>query len=448
MFRILLVDDDMDMRQAMRTTLSQAGYAITEAEHGRIAQNFLKTEKFDLVISDFQMPQMNGVELLTWIKGNVNIPVILITGFSHILETQSAFDMGAAGFLTKPFSYREVLQTIQKVLAPTDANQSLEDTEASFCQIPIDDFVSGSGMQISIYIKLSEKKFIRISHQGDEVATDKVETYKSKGVNYLYAKREDFSRLVGFNLNLSKLVQNDPNVSAEKKARFLQYTTALIMENTAIKGVQKNAFEHANNSLNTYMSLVANSSDLFQVLQALDSNDDWLYAHSLGVSMYSLMIGKRLGWKGQSTLFKLSTAALFHDIGEKELPKEITQKPKESLTLEERKIFETHSERGRNILVELNEVPADILQIVYEHHEDCLGRGYPKQTKKEKIHPLAKVIAVADRFCNYAIKSPRSQGCDAAKAIELMEKHDAHQLDVYCFAALKAVCDPSSEVLK
>ncbi len=443
MFRILLVEDNNEMRGALKSTLTLAGYAVTEAEHGRIAQNKLKLEEFDLVISDFQMAHMNGIELLKWIKENKNLPVILITGFSQLLETQTASSLGASGFLTKPFSYKEVLKVIQKVMAPDSSVTKIEDTDLSFCAIPIEDFVSGSGMQIGIYIKLGPKKYIRIAHQGDEVPNDKVEAYKEKGVHFLYAKKDDFGRFIGFNLNLSKILKDDDQVSAEKKTRFMRYTTGLILENTAVKGINKNAFDQASNSLNSYMSLITDSSDLFQVLQALNGENDRLYSHSLAVSIYSVMLAKQLGWKSQPNLFKLTTAGLFHDIGEKEIDSEITAKKFDSLTLDEKKKFEAHCDRGRAMLLELTDIPADVVQIVHEHHECYSGRGYPRQLKKESIHPLARVIAVADKFCNYALKSSRSSGCDAETAFRHVEESHKDEIDPEILEALRAMCQPA-----
>lgn len=439
---ILVVDDERGMREALKTILVEHGHKVTEAENGKIARDLIGLNDFDLVISDFQMPFLNGVELLTWIKANKPMPVILITGFSHIIETQQAFELGADDFMTKPFSYKDILSSVGKILDPkSDASkEKAENEEAKFCRIPIEDFVSSAGVQINVYVKLGDSKFVRVAHKGDQLPVDRVETYKHKGVTYLYARKEDFGRLVGFNLGLSKIIQHSSRIPLEKKVRFLRYTTELVLENAFINGIDSEAFRQAADCLNVCLSIVTDSDSLFEILEVLNSHADWIYAHSLGVSLYSVMIGRRLGWTGQATLFKLGTAGLFHDIGEKEIDLELLTKNRLALTLEERKLLETHPTRGKEILQQLKEVSDDIVQIVHEHHEDCMGQGFPRRVNRDKIHPLAKVVFLADKFCEYAMVSPRSPGCNAVDAIQQVQFNHAGQFDKASYAALKSLC--------
>lgn len=189
MLRVLVVDDQRGMREALRALLAGGGHDVTEAENGKVAQEILESDNFDLVISDIQMPHVNGVELLAWIKARKAIPVILVTGFSHILETQQAFDLGAADFLIKPFSYKDITRAIDRLFAPKPAVAEYDGPATAYCRIPIEDFVSGASVQINIYIKLSDSKYIRVAHAGDQIPTDRVENYKAKGLAYLYAEK-------------------------------------------------------------------------------------------------------------------------------------------------------------------------------------------------------------------------------------------------------------------
>ncbi|GEM_PF-3389320 len=89
---------------------------------------------------------------------------------------------------------------------------------------------------------------------------------------------------------------------------------------------------------------------------------------------------KRLNfWTAPSTLYKVSLAGLFHDIGYKELDRELITKKRALLTSDEIHLIESHVTRGRDIILSLAGIPEDIALIVYQHHEDCLGQGYPKR---------------------------------------------------------------------
>lgn len=440
MLRVLVVDDESGIRTALEAILHQGGHKVVLAENGKVAQDVLAVEKFDLVITDLQMPGVDGLTLIKWIKTHHPTPIFLLTGFAQLLETQKAFDLGVEEFFSKPFSFQAFTDAISKLRGATSAPPEPEDIDALYCRIPIEDFVSSSGIQINIYIKLAEKKYVRVAHKGDEIQAERVETYKAKGLAYLYAKKEDFSRLVGFNLNLSDVIKKNSLISPEKKLAFLRYTTELILENTVVNGIQSKSFLQAVECLGTCLQLISESDNVMGMLEILNGHSDWLYAHSLGVSVYSVMIGRKMGFTSQSTLFKLAMSGLFHDIGQKELEKEILGRGRGLLSFDDRKRMESHAARSREILRELRELSEDIVQIVYEHHEDCTGRGYPRQVPSEKIHPLAKIVATADRFCYLALVSPHSSGCDATEAVRQMVVHHSGELDRSAFSALKTLC--------
>jgi putative nucleotidyltransferase with HDIG domain len=184
---------------------------------------------------------------------------------------------------------------------------------------------------------------------------------------------------------------------------------------------------------------VTENDKLFDTLEMLNRHSNWLYAHCLGVSIYSVMIGRKLGWKGQSTLFRLAIGGLLHDIGEKELPIELITKPREQMTQEERKLFETHATRSKDLLLNCG-LSEDIIQIVYEHHEEGSGQGYPRRITKQKMHPLARVVSLADKFCYHVVKSPLTTAtCAPETALaRILAYHD--DIDQKEVAALKSIC--------
>jgi DNA-binding NtrC family response regulator len=108
---ILVVDDDDNMRDAVSEALRRKGYDVKAAPGGREAMEMFTRDFFDLVISDYKMPQMNGVELLEGIKGiNRDVPFIIATAFGEIKIAVEAMDKGAFYFLEKD---NDLLQKIE-----------------------------------------------------------------------------------------------------------------------------------------------------------------------------------------------------------------------------------------------------------------------------------------------------------------------------------------------
>ena len=106
--KFLIVDDFSTMRRIVRGLLKEIGYNnAEEAEDGVIALNMLKNAKFDFVVSDINMPNMNGFQLLSQIKSDEklkHIPVLMVTAEARKEDIIAAAQGGAAGDLVKPFT--------------------------------------------------------------------------------------------------------------------------------------------------------------------------------------------------------------------------------------------------------------------------------------------------------------------------------------------------------
>lgn len=100
-------------------------------------------------------------------------------------------------------------------------------------------------------------------------------------------------------------------------------------------------------------------------------------------------------------------------------------------------MLEAHAIRGKDILQALPAMPIDIVQLVYQHHEDCLGQGYSRRIKKTYSHPFARLMLLTDLFCNYTIRGPKSEACSAIEAIAKIDMYQKEEVDEAMFTALK-----------
>lgn len=439
--KILIVDDDDLLRAALSGILNKK-YDIVEAANGRDAKNIIILTQFDLILSDIQMPFLTGVELLEWVKKNHPTKFVLMTGFSHLLETQSAQKMGADDFLTKPFSDNDLLESIVKLTDPVDENARPKaiNLDPNFCKVPIEDFVAENAFEYDIFLRMNSEKYFKIAHKGGKIPQDRIQIYKSRGVEFFYISKEDFGKLVGFTLHFSKLVSSSPKIEKEKKDRFIRYAGEMLVQQAFVNGVDENSFTQAKQFTSQALEALGDDSQLVNVLNNFNEHADFLYAHSLAVSTFSVMIGQALGWRRPSVLFNLSLGGLFHDIGKKEISKDILAKSRVELTHAEREILETHPYRGKEILEGLTQIPSDVVSIAYEHHENCIESGYPRRLPRKQIHPLSLVVSVANVFANYTVKNPMMGGAFSAhEAIKLMERNHKDLLDEQSFLALKRV---------
>lgn len=118
--KFLIVDDFSTMRRIVRGLLKELGYNnAEEAEDGAAALNMLKNAKFDFVVSDINMPNMNGFELLGAIKAEASlkhIPVLMVTAEARKEDIVRAAQDGAAGYIVKPFTKATLEEKVQKIM--------------------------------------------------------------------------------------------------------------------------------------------------------------------------------------------------------------------------------------------------------------------------------------------------------------------------------------------
>jgi two-component system response regulator PilR (NtrC family) len=114
--RILVVDDEDIIRESLAFVLKKEGYTVQEAENGLVAYNRLIEESFDLVITDLEMPEMKGIELLEEIKKlNIQTSVVIITAFGSLDTAISALRNGASDYLLKPVEFDELIIKIKRL---------------------------------------------------------------------------------------------------------------------------------------------------------------------------------------------------------------------------------------------------------------------------------------------------------------------------------------------
>lgn len=161
------------------------------------------------------------------------------------------------------------------------------------------------------------------------------------------------------------------------------------------------------------------------------SGEDAIYRHSVNVTALSAVLGKWLGFS-ERDINLLSHAAILHDFGKTKISSEILDKVT-PLTAEDWKKIKSHPGLVYNYLKAVPSLDTSILYGVLMHHERLDGSGYPLGIKEDRIHPFAKIIAIADTFD--AINSNRiyrkSQG--PFEALETLQKESLGKLDyVYC----------------
>lgn len=116
MTRLLIVDDEADIREVVREYAEINGYVADEAEDGMVALNMIREQKYDLVILDVMMPRLDGFSLCREIRNIVDVPIIILSARQEEYDKLFGFELGVDDYVVKPFSPKELMARVKVVL--------------------------------------------------------------------------------------------------------------------------------------------------------------------------------------------------------------------------------------------------------------------------------------------------------------------------------------------
>ena len=156
--RILVVDDDPQIRRVMRTTLSGEGYEVEDARSGEDALEKLRTSRHDLMLLDMNMPGIGGLETCRQVRSTSDMAVIMLTVRNTEQDKVHALDAGADDFITKPFSTPELLARIRAALRRTPSSPEAGPQRLTLDNVEVD-FQSRKLIVRGSEVRLTPKEF-------------------------------------------------------------------------------------------------------------------------------------------------------------------------------------------------------------------------------------------------------------------------------------------------
>jgi two-component system, OmpR family, response regulator ResD len=174
MNRILIVDDEREMRQLLRIYLQQENYLIEEAQNGKEACDQILNNDFDLMILDVMMPVMDGWETIERVRKVSSVPIILLTAKSAVEDKVIGLTAGADDYLVKPFDDAELLARVKALLRRTQ-KASMDNDVLKYKGIILNK-TARNVMYQEFVINLTQTEFdllaVLIEHKGNALTRD------------------------------------------------------------------------------------------------------------------------------------------------------------------------------------------------------------------------------------------------------------------------------------
>ncbi|AMR01760.1 MULTISPECIES: response regulator transcription factor [Bacillus] len=166
-YRVLVVDDESDMRQLVGMYLDNFGYEWGEAENGKEALKKLETDHYDFVVLDIMMPEMDGLSVCKEIRKTSDVPIIFLTAKGEEWNRVNGLRMGADDYIVKPFSPGELVARMEAVLRRYTKQEQQE--EIQFGPILINEKsrrIEADGELISLTVKEFDLLYFLCQHTG------------------------------------------------------------------------------------------------------------------------------------------------------------------------------------------------------------------------------------------------------------------------------------------
>jgi putative nucleotidyltransferase with HDIG domain len=211
-----------------------------------------------------------------------------------------------------------------------------------------------------------------------------------------------------------QVVASEPVVNIDTKKQPKPYTKTFEDEFDTAKAIYIESQKHVNklfqdtrlgknismievtDTVSPLADSIFRNPDTLTLLSNIKAADEDLESHSINCCVLSLTFARHLGFDKSKTI-ELGIAALLHDIGEIQIPKEILQR-RNNLSAEERKILESHTTLGANMLSGVKGIPHSAISVAQHHHERINESGYPDQLGADNIGLYTKIVSVIDVY--------------------------------------------------
>ncbi|HOL47040.1 MAG TPA: response regulator [bacterium] len=426
-FEILFVDDSNSMHSLINNFLQNNDNKIYHAYSGVEAIKKYYEILPDLIITDIEMPEMNGLELCKKIKEqsiNRFIPIIILSSRSDKITIEEAFNYGADDYLIKPIDgekLKAIIERYRKIIHSKKKNKILI----------IDD-----SKIIREYLRHSLLK------QGFSVITA-----ENGKIGYEIIKKEkpdiiltDIEMPLMDGYELCKKIKNDNELneipilimSSKDKAYDIKKANELGIVHYFVKPFDIEKLILVIDRLiiekydiykkeTEYMLLTIQS-----LIKALEARDEYTKGHTERVAELSVKLGKYMGLS-ENEINELKIAANLHDIGKIGIKDEILLKP-DKLTDDEYLIIQEHTIIGAEILKPIKSL-SKIIPLILHHHERWDGAGYPGHISKEQIPLGARIIAIVDSYDAMTSNRPYRKKLRPEEAIKIIKENAGKQ---YC----------------
>lgn len=479
--RILIVDDEPNIRSLCSLILTRAGYTVDGASDGLAALERVRNVSYELVLLDINMPRMGGLELLKNLREmKIDLAAVILTSFGNTENAISSLRLEVKDFLLKPFDKDELLRVVGKAI---EGKKLARERIRLEVLLPL--FEVSRELLTEMDLQRLLKKIIHVVTGETHAAHAAIMLFNPETGRFTSQDESDFPMLDLYTLLVQRVVRGGHPIILSRDVAHLDDTVGKIMQARDVSAIismpilskrriigvlnackQKgSSFDESDLELVSVLcsqaGIAIENARLFEevkqktdelrgahfdsiraLAEALESKDAYTRGHSDRALKYAVAVGRRL----ELTLDRiehLKYTAILHDIGKIGIPDVILNKPAK-LTEEEYSIMKTHPEKGADIIRQIKYLEP-VVPLVLSHQERYDGRGYPLGLKGDRIPLESRIVAVLDAYDAMTSDRIYRRAPGKEQAIQELKQNAGTQFDANVVGAFLEVLAESED---
>lgn len=410
--RVLIVDDEPDLRELLGLYL---GYnlevVIQEAGSGTDAIEAVKRAEgqFDLVISDFTMPNGNGGVLESFLRQSYpNIPFLLVSGGPEA-NYQDLLRNAGRLYLGKPYSESDLNRKVLALVKKQDDLLSNPD----YVQVSTAALLKIRAIEAPLYLRLGPSNYVKVVPSKSLFTEESRDHYLKKGVSALFVKREDyaaffkvFRQRVHSDMVLSNLKQK--KAEALKLSKSIQEVVQLAVQSFQLS---PEVIELGNHNIELVQNVVSSTDSIRNIFSWFDDDNSEALLRGIVLCYLLTALTRDVQPENPRAQEILALASFFHDISLEDdhiFNKERYIKGMNLHTGMNREQIERIRQHPIDAAVALQnwqDCPPNLIQIIHKHHELPDGSGFPHKITGADMDELTAIFIVAQRLSEIFIRT-------------------------------------------
>jgi HD-GYP domain-containing protein (c-di-GMP phosphodiesterase class II) len=374
---------------------------------------FSQSKPIDLLLIHCENEESESI--IKYCIGHIpKIPCIIIGDEDQISKAKLKFKTQV---LLDYFTHQTDIEKLSIQINRMTQLQERSRKKMEFCKVNISFFFSTKSVFCDIYLKVNDKKYIKIFNRFDQIEFKDIKKYNNKNIQYLYVRENDFSSIMKKLLEELRPIFESDSHALVLGSQSLNSSFSIQLQETVSESIQKlglsgEAVEMANLAINSTLNLVEDQKEIYSVLEEIIKGNNYVSEHSFLLTYIGCSILAESPYAHPDNNLAISVSAFFHDIYLQDEEQARIQNKEEfrfkTLGITERDEVLEHPQKASKLVSKIDGIPPESQVIILQHHENYNGTGFPNGIDFKNMSPLSAIFNVAHELASYVYDSGRN----------------------------------------